>query len=221
VLDTFPHDPDAFTEGFEFRKQRLYEGTGLEGTSDLRRVRLSTGEVLRSKPLDDQYFGEGITIFGDRIYQLTWQEHTAFVYDRTSWEQQKTFTYDGEGWGLTHNSRRLVMSNGSHIIYFRKPGNFDVTRTIAVTEGGQRVAGLNELEWVNGDILANIFPTNQMVRIDPANGNVLARYDLSDLQAAENRSGNDDVPNGIAYMNDSDRLFVTGKYWQHVYEIEL
>ena len=221
VVKTFPHDPNAFTQGLEFYGTALFEGTGLRGESTLRRVDLKTGSVRRKRSIPDKYFGEGITVVGKRIFQITWQENTAFVYGRRTFKRIRRFTYEGEGWGLAHNSRRLVMSNGSSTIAFRDPRTFEVTRRIDVTDEGQPVDRLNELEWVNGDILANIWQTNDIVRIDPVSGNVTARYDVSALQQREEREGNPDVANGIAYMKEQNRLFVTGKFWRHVYEVEL
>lgn len=221
VVQTFPHDPNAFTQGFEFHGTALFEGTGLRGRSTLRRVALETGNVRRKRSLPDKYFGEGITVVGKRIFQITWQENTAFVYGRRTFKRIRRFSYAGEGWGLAHNSRRLVMSNGSSTIAFRDPRTFEVTRRIAVTDEGNPVDDLNELEWVNGDILANVWQTNDIVRIDPASGHVTARYDVSALKQREEREGDPDVANGIAYIKKQDRLFVTGKFWRHVYEVEL
>jgi glutamine cyclotransferase len=221
VVATFPHDTDAFTEGLDFVGRKMYEGTGLYGESDLRRVVLSSGNVKRKKEKSQDYFGEGVTVFQNRIYQLTWKENVAFVYAEKSWRVVKKLHYSGEGWGLTHDRSRLVMSNGSDEIVFRDPSKFTIESRISVTDGGNPVSGLNELEWVKGEILANVWPSDDIVRIDPSNGHVLARYDMSALHAKEDESGDTDVTNGIAYMPEQDRLFVTGKYWAHVYEIEL
>jgi glutamine cyclotransferase len=219
LIDTFPHDSGAFTQGFDFVGRKLYEGTGQYGESDLRRVILGTGKVKRKKEKNEKYFGEGVTVFKNRIYQLTWREHTTFVYAVDSWRVVKRFTYEGEGWGLTHDRRHLVMSNGTNEIVFRDPDDFEVKRRIEVMDGGEAVTGLNELEWVKGQILANVWPTDRVVRIDPANGDVTGSYNLSSLRAKESEDA--DVTNGIAYMSGSDRLFVTGKYWAHVYEVVL
>ena len=221
LVATFPHDSEAFTEGLDFRGARLYEGTGQYGASDLRRVDLETGDVKRKKALSSKFFGEGVTQFKDRVYQLTWQENTAFVYDLQTWKRIKTFEYEGEGWGLTHNKRRLIMSNGSDQIVYRDPSTFKITKRIGVTEGGKAVQSLNELEWVKGQILANVWPNDDVVRIDPGTGNVTDRYSLKSLKDRERQSGDPAETNGIAYMTEQDRLFVTGKYWAHVYEIKL
>ncbi len=220
-VDRFPHDTGAFTQGLAFRGRKLFEGTGLEGRSSLRRVELQTGEVLRQADLADQYFGEGIAIYGRRIYQLTWQSGKCFVYDLKTFERVRRFSYEGEGWGLTHNGRRLIMSDGTPTIRFRDPTTFEVVREIEVTDGGEPVVNLNELEWIDGEIFANVWQTDQVVRIDPASGEVVGRLDLTALHQQEEAEGDPDVTNGIAYMKVEDRLFVTGKLWAHVYEIEL
>ncbi|MDQ3914779.1 MAG: glutaminyl-peptide cyclotransferase [Actinomycetota bacterium] len=217
----FPHDPEAFTQGLGFRGTALFEGTGLEGRSSLRRVDLETGEVLRQVELADHLFGEGITIMGRRIYQITWQNGRCFVYDRRTFERVKRFSYEGEGWGLTHAGARLIMSDGTATIRFRDPESFAVLDEIEVTDDGEPVAMLNELEWVNGEIFANVWQTDEVVRIDPETGNVTGRLDLTALRQQEDAEGPHDVTNGIAYMKAEDRLFVTGKLWSNVYEIEL
>jgi glutamine cyclotransferase len=221
VVGTYPHDENAFTQGFDFWKRKLFEGTGGYGESTLRRVSLLTGKIIRQVELDDKYFGEGITIWGDRIYQLTFREEVAFVYDRASFERKRTISYKGEGWGLTHNSRRLIMSNGSDRILFRARKTFKVKRELAVTFDGEPVSNLNELEWVKGEILANQFSTDYIYRISADSGEVIRRYDFTTLHAQENTFGPTDVLNGIAYQAPTERLFITGKNWRHVYEIRL
>lgn len=218
VVGEFPHDPQAYTQGFDFQGTRLFEGTGLNGRSSLRRVDLDTGEVLRRVDLAERFFGEGITVFGKRIYQLTWQSERAFVYDKATFRRIRRFTYEGEGWGLTHDGSRLIMSNGSATITFRDPKTFEVVDEIEVTDGGESVSMLNELEWVNGEVFANVWQTNDVVRIDPATGEVTGRLDLTALKQQQQDG---EVTNGIAYMKSQDRLFVTGKLWDSVYEIEL
>jgi glutaminyl-peptide cyclotransferase len=221
VVAEWPHDPGAFTEGFTWEAGKLYEGTGLNGESELRRVDLETGAIKASNELSEEYFGEGVGVIGDRIYQVTWQENTAFVYDRDSFKLLRTHRYKGEGWGLTDHNGRLIMSNGTDVIRFRNPKTFRSVRRIRVTENGQPLGSLNELEWVKGEIWANVWPTDRIVRIDPDNGNVVGWLDLGPLQEAEREKGQTDVPNGIAYLKSQDRLFVTGKWWDTVYEIEL
>jgi glutamine cyclotransferase len=218
VVGEFPHDPEAYTQGLDFQGTRLYEGTGLNGRSSLRRVDLETGDVLKRVELAERYFGEGIVVVGRRIYQLTWQNGRAFVYDRRTFRRVRRFSYKGEGWGLTHDGRRLVMSDGSSTIEFRDPATFKVLGQIEVTEDGQPVDMLNELEWVEGEIFANVWQTNDVVRIDPATGEVTGKLDLTALEQQQQEG---EVTNGIAYMESEDRLFVTGKLWDAIYEIEL
>lgn len=218
VVAEFPHDPQAFTQGLDFRGATLFEGTGLEGRSSLRRVDLETGDVLRQVNLASRFFGEGIVVFGKRIYQITWQNGRAFVYDRRTFERIRRFSYEGEGWGLTHDGTRLVMSDGTATIEFRDPKTFEVLDSIDVTEDGEAVPSLNELEWIDGEIFANVWPTNDVVRIDPQTGEVTGHLDMTPLEEQQQEG---DVANGIAYMESADRLFVTGKLWDTIYEIEL
>lgn len=221
VVNTFPHDPEAYTQGLDFRRAQLYEGTGLEGRSELRRVHLKTGEVLRRRRLADKHFGEGITVLDGKVYQLTWQSGRAFVYDVKTFERLRRFRYTGEGWGLTNNGRLLIMSDGTSTIRFRHPRTFAERRSIEVTYQGDPVSRLNELEWVNGEIFANVFLTDLVVRIDPKSGEVNDVFDLRVLREREEAERDVDVTNGIAYMPKADRLFVTGKLWGHIYEIRL
>ena len=217
LVATYPHDSGAFTQGLDFHRGRFFETTGTDPAS-LRRVDLATGEVQQQIELSDEYFGEGMTVLGRKLWWITWKSHVAFVYDPTTFELLDRFTYRGEGWGLTHNGRRLIMSNGSDRIVFRDPRTFKITRRISVTDGDQPVRRLNELEWVEGEIFANVWMTDRIARIDPATGDVKAWIDLTELKAAEPQG---DVTNGIAYLTAEDRLFVTGKNWSHVYEIAL
>lgn len=220
VVNSYPHDTGAFTQGLDFHRGRLYETTGQRGSSTLRRVDLETGEVRKQIGISDRFFGEGMTAIRDRLWWITWQEQRAFLYDPDTFERRRAVRYRGEGWGLTHNGRRLIMSNGTAELVFRHPRTFEVTRRVRVTENGNEVADLrlNELEWVEGEVFANAWPGNMVARIDPSNGNIVDWIDLSSLKAMEQEG---DVTNGIAYMNKSDRLFVTGKNWSRVYEIEL
>ena len=187
-------------------------------SKSLRRVDLASGDVQEQVDLGDEVFGEGITVFGGRIYQITWREQRAFVYDKKTFRRVRRFTYEGEGWGLTHDGTRLIMSNGTSTITFRDPATFEVLGQIEVTDGGEAVPSLNELEWVEGEIFANVYPTNDVVRIDPDTGEVTGHLDMTPLK---DQQQNGEVPNGIAYMELEDRLFVTGKLWDAVYEIEL
>lgn len=217
VVNTFPHDPGAFTQGLDNYQGRLFETTG-QNPASLRRVRLKTGVVKQEVRINqDRHFGEGMTIRDGKVWWLTWQSEKGFLYDPETFERLGSFRYRGEGWGLTHNRWRLIMSNGSDRIVFRDPKTFKVTRRIHVTDEGVPVDRLNELEWVRGEIFANVFMEDVIARIDPRTGSVTGWIDLSELRAAEP----DGVTNGIAYMRRGDRLFVTGKNWGHLYEIEL
>lgn len=217
LVAAYPHDSGAFTQGLDFDRGRFFETTGTDPAS-LRRVELATGTVEQQIELSDEYFGEGMTVMGRKLWWITWQSRTAFVYNPTTFDLLDTFSYRGEGWGLTHNRRRLVMSNGSDRIDFRDPKTFKVRRRIFVSDGGEPVTRLNELEWVKGEIFANVWMTDLVARIDPATGDVLGWIDVTELKMAET-SGNE--TNGIAYLTSEDRLFVTGKNWSHVYEIAL
>lgn len=221
MVNSYPHDAAAFTQGLVFEDGFLYEGTGLEGRSSLRKVDLTTGEVLQSVNLPTILFGEGITIFGDRIIQLTWTTRLGFVYDKNSFIQLGKFAYPTEGWGLTHDGKQLIMSDGTSALYFLDPETFVLTGRIEVSYRGTSVVKLNELEYIKGEIYANVWQTDRIARISPETGEVTAWVDLSGLLQRENYSGKADVLNGIAYDTEQDRLFVTGKLWPKVYEIRL
>jgi glutamine cyclotransferase len=221
VVQAWPHDTGAYTQGLQWHQERLFEGTGQEGRSNIREVELRTGRVLRQRDLPKQYFGEGIVILGDNLYQITWKSGVAFVYDWKTFEPKGQFTYDGEGWGLTTDGTSLIMSNGSSSIVYRDPRTFAVQKTIAVTDQGQPVSKLNELEWVKGEIWANVWESDQIARIDPATGRVTGWLNLTGLLPASDRHGKEDVLNGIAYDAAGDRIFVTGKLWSKLYEIKL
>jgi glutamine cyclotransferase len=221
VLATYPHDPNAYTQGLVFVDGVLYEGTGLRGKSELRRVDLETGTVVQAHALDEDLFGEGVVVLGDRIYQITWQSGLAFVYDRETFEPLETFGYGGEGWGLTTDGARLIMTDGSDRLFFRDPETFEVTDTVAVRDGGLPVSNLNELEYIDGEVWANVYQTDWIVRIDPASGEVIGWVDMSDLRPTDDlRWENAGVLNGIAWDAEGGRLFVTGKDWPELYEIE-
>lgn len=222
VVARYPHDVTAFTEGLIYLDGKLYEGTGYEGHSNLRLVDLKTGEVLESHDLAGDEFGEGITILGDKIYQLTWQSQIAHVYELSSLDEIGTFTYQGQGWGLTTDGTSLVMSNGSDQIVYRDPATFDVTRTIQVQDGNDPIFNLNELEYIDGVIWANVWRTNLIARIDPETGSIIDWLDLSALDAEVTAAApNIDVLNGIAWNPETGTIFVTGKYWPTLFEIEL
>lgn len=220
VLHAYPHDPHAFTEGLFYQDGALYESTGLEGHSTIRREVLETGQVVQERPIASQYFGEGIVAWRGRLIELTWRSQVGFIYDLASFEPRSSFRYPGEGWALTHDDHRLIMSDGTADLRFLDPDTLAETGRLRVTDDGQAVDNLNELEWVKGEIYANIWQTNMIVRIDPASGHVVGWIDLAGLLPRGERRGTD-VLNGIAYDAEHDRLFVTGKLWPELFEIKL
>lgn len=221
VIDTFFHDPEAFTQGLVFQDGVLYEGTGLYGRSSLRKVELETGRILQQTDLPAQYFGEGIAVLGGKLFQLTWQSQTGFVYDKETFELLDQFTYPGEGWGLTHDGVHLIMSDGTSTLRLIDPQNLNQVGQVEVLDGDVPVGRLNELEYVAGQVWANVWQTNNIVRIDPATGQVVGWIDLSGLLLPEDVLQTVDVLNGIAYDAGSNRIFVTGKLWPKLFEIEL
>jgi glutaminyl-peptide cyclotransferase len=220
IVAVYPHDPAAFTQGLAIEAGQLYEGTGQYGASTVRRVDLATGRAQKQRALGPRYFGEGIAILGGLLYQLTWQNGAVVVYDLDTFEVERTMQYDGEGWGLTHDGRQLIMSDGSATIRFRDPQTFSVTREIEVRNDDVPVSRLNELEYIDGEIWANIWYDDRIVRISPADGEVLGFIDLGTLYPASARDS-EAVLNGIAYDAATKRLFVTGKNWPQLYEIEV
>jgi glutaminyl-peptide cyclotransferase len=222
VVRSYPHDRQAFTQGLVYLDGVLYEGTGQLGSSGIRKVRLETGEVLQTRPLDAKYFGEGIVIWKDRLIQLTWQHGIGFVYDRQTFEPKRTFTYAGEGWGLTHDGTRLIMSDGSSsgALRYIDPETLQETGRLIVRDGTTPVPHLNELEYVKGEIYANVWQTERVARISPKTGRVTGWIDLRGLLDPREAAGVD-VLNGIAYDAARDRLFVTGKLWPKIFEIQL
>ncbi|HEY6187065.1 MAG TPA: glutaminyl-peptide cyclotransferase [Pyrinomonadaceae bacterium] len=221
VINAWPHDTGAFTQGLEIHQGSLYESTGRNGASSLRQVELETGRVLRKVEVPQEYFAEGLTIFQGKIYQLTWQSHKGFIYDLASFQPLGEFTYEGEGWGLTHDDRSLIMSDGTNLIRFIDPVNYKTERAIKVYDGDRPLTKLNELEYIHGEIYANIWETDWIVRLDPQTGKILGWIDLKDLLPRADRSAQTDVLNGIAYDGASDRLFVTGKLWPKLFQIRL
>lgn len=221
VVHVFPHDRTAFTQGLEYRGGFLYEGTGLNGRSSLRKVKLETGEVLQHVDLGSEFFGEGITVFGEEIVQVTWQSQAGFVYGLNDFHLRRRFTYPGEGWGMTNDGRQIFLSDGSDQIRVWDPRTFAEKRRIHVHDGAQPLKELNELEYVDGEIYANVWQTDRIARISPASGAVLGWIDLSGLLSPMYRAGSVDVLNGIAYDSARKRLFVTGKLWPSVFEIRL
>jgi glutaminyl-peptide cyclotransferase len=221
VIHAYPHDPNAFTQGLEFRAGFLYEGTGLEGRSSLRKVKLETGQVLQQIDIDPQYFGEGITVLNQQIIELTWKAETGFVYEQPSFRRLRTFNYPGEGWGLANDGQNIYMSDGSAQIRIWDPVTLQEKRRITVRDHGQPVLNLNELEWVRGEIYANKWQTDRIARISPADGRVLGWIDLTGILSAADRTEQVDVLNGIAYDVLGNRLFVTGKLWPKLFEIKV
>jgi len=222
VVHVYPHDPHAFTEGLFYLNGYLYESTGLEKQSSIRKVRLETGEVLRKLDVPAQYFGEGIVNWKHHLISLTWKSEVGFVYDLATFKVQRRFHYPGEGWALTQDGQRLIMSDGTPELRFLDPDSLQETGRLRVTVAGKPLPNLNELEWVHGEIYANVWTTNLIVRINPTSGSVVGVIDLAGLLPASDRiSAQTDVLNGIAYDASHDRLFVTGKNWPQLFEIRL
>jgi len=220
IVHAYPHDNGAFTQGLIYRDGFLYESTGLMGRSSLRKVRLDTGEVLQKREVETRYFAEGLTDWEGRLVQLTWQTNVGFVYDLLSFAPAQTFSYKGEGWGLTHDSTRLILSDGTANLRFFDPRTYRETGHVTVHDAMGPIEQLNELELVRGEVFANVWQTDRICRIDPATGRVTGWIDLSGLLPGDERR-QADVLNGIAYDPAGDRLFVTGKLWPQVFEIAL
>ncbi len=225
VINSYPHDPNAFTQGLVWHEGVVYEGTGLNrqygGVSTLRRVDLGTGEVLQMITLPDQYFGEGIVVWGETIIQLTWRNRVGFVYDRHSFELLREFSYPTEGWGITHDGERLIVSDGTNTLYFWDPETLLEIGRVSVYDLDRPVTRLNELEYMNGEVWANVWLTNRIARIDPQSGRVMAWVDLSGLLDGVSLTRPPDVLNGIMFDAANGRIFVTGKYWPLLFEIEV
>jgi len=223
VVNAYPHDSRAFTQGLIYRDGYLFESTGQYGQSSLRKVRLETGEVVQQRQVETKFFAEGLTDWGNRLVQLTWQSNLGFVYDLSTFAPVATFSYTGEGWGLTRDKTHLIMSDGqpSGQLRFIDPVSFREVRRVTVRDAGSPVSRLNELEFVRGEIFANVWMTDRICRIDPATGRVTGWIDLTTLLPATLRPGSDAVLNGIAYDAGRDRLFVTGKNWPRLFEITL
>jgi glutamine cyclotransferase len=220
IVKAYPHDPEAYTQGLFYYNGYLYEGTGQQGASSLRKVELETGKILQSVNLSREYFGEGITILNDKIYQLTWTNGTGFVYDAATFKPINTFSYTTQGWGLTTNGNELVMSDGSNTIYFREPNGFRELRRIEVFDNNGPVKMLNELEYIDGKIYANVYLTDRIIIINPETGVVEGNIDMQGLLTTAQRTGKEDVLNGIAYDPERNRIFVTGKYWGKLFQVE-
>ena len=221
IVNTYAHDRNAFTQGLAFDNGLLYEGTGQYGNSSLRKVDLATGDVLQMRRLSSDYFGEGITIYDDTIVQLTWESHMGFLYDKNSFNLLRQFSYPTEGWGITYDGERLIMSDGTSLLHFLNPETLETTGYIEVSDNNKPVSRLNELEYVNGKVYANVWRTDRIAIIEPRDGRVTAWIDLSGLLQTQDYSSHVDVLNGIAYDTQADRLFVTGKLWPFLFEIKL
>jgi len=221
IIATFPHDTSSFTQGLVFASDgQMYESTGLQGESTLRRVDIATGQTLQRIDVPAQYFAEGLALVGDELLQLTWQNKIGFVYDRHTFKQKRTFSYQTEGWGIAYDgSSSLVMSDGSDTLTFLDPKSFGVVKTLRVMDAGRPVGNLNELEWIEGEIWANVWTTDRIARISPNTGEVNAWIDLSNLFPESQRRPPADVMNGIAYDKATRRIYITGKKWPRLYQI--
>ena len=219
IVATYPHDPQAFTQGLIFHEGFLYESTGLYGESSLRKIDLRTGKVLFKKKIDEIYFAEGLTLFNNLLIQLTWKSHLGFLYEIDTFEQIGSFEFPYEGWGITHDNQNLIISDGSDTLRFLDPKNFLVTREVQVHLNGQMINQLNELEFINGKIYANVWHTDLILIVDPEDGQVIGWINLIGLEEQSDLLKN--VLNGIAFDQTNNRIFVTGKNWPHLYEIVL
>lgn len=220
VIATFPHDSTSFTQGLVFHDGQLYESTGLEGESTLRRVDIATGQTLQRIDVPSQYFAEGLAMVGDELLQLTWRHRIGFVYDRHTFKQKRTFSYQSEGWGIAYDgTSQLVMSDGSDTLTFLDPKTLAAAKKLKVSDAGRAIGNLNELEWIEGEIWANVWMTDRIARISPRTGEVNAWVDLSTLYPQSQRVPPAEVLNGIAYDKATRRIFITGKKWPRLYQI--
>lgn len=220
VINSYHHDPEAYTQGLFYHEGILYESTGLETRSSLRKVKIETGEILNSIIIPNNFFGEGITLFNNKIFLITWQDHVAYVFDKETLNNIAEFNYNTEGWGITNDDVYLYMSDGTNNIYVIEPTNFTVIDKIQVYDNEKRIMYLNELEMINGLIYANIYTTDFIVVIDPANGKVLEKINLAGILPNSLKTPSTDVLNGIAYDKENERIFVTGKNWARLFEVE-
>lgn len=221
IVATYPHDTKAYTQGLVYLDGLLYESTGQYDASSLRKVELKKGKVKKKIDVPGQYFAEGMTILNGKIYQLTWQQHKGFIYDLKDFKLEREFPYEGEGWGLTNDGHSLILSDGTNQLRFIDPATFRVLKTVSVLNDNQPLTEINELEYIHGEIYANVWKTDKIVRIDPQTGRILAWIDLTGLRPNETLSNGENVLNGIAYDEANDRLYVTGKRWPTLYEIRL
>jgi glutaminyl-peptide cyclotransferase len=219
IIHSYPHDRHAFTQGLIYLDGHLYESTGIKGQSTLREEEIETGRIIRMQLVSDQYFAEGLTDWKDTLIQLTWQSHVALVYDRATFHLVRTFHYDGEGWGLTHDAKSLILSDGTATLRFFDPDTFKERGQVTVKDHGKAITYLNELEFIHGEIYANVWYSNRIARISPATGRVLGWIDLKGLIPRDQLSSDQAVLKGIAYDPGHDRLFVTGKLWPRIFEI--
>jgi len=221
VVNSYPHDPTSFTQGLLWHDGGFYESTGQYGQSKLRRLEFPSGRVLRETSLSAELFGEGLALIDSRLIQLTWKSHRGFVYDLSTFRQLQEFRYDTEGWGLTYDGKNLILSDGSSDLFYLDPETFKPARKLAVKMNGQPIRELNELEFIDGEIWANVWQTDLILRIDPSTGLVTSFLDLKGILAPSDKSGSEDVLNGIAYDAAQKRIFVTGKLWPRIFEIKL
>lgn len=219
ILRTYPHDRQAFTQGLQYENGYLYESTGQYGQSSIRKVELETGKVLQKLDIPPQYFGEGLVLWKERIIQLTWTSGVGFVYNKETFQQEDQFRYSTEGWGITEDGRSLIMSDGTNLLYFLNPETKKVEKWLEVKQGSTPIRNLNELEYIKGEIYANIWQEDRIARINPESGQIVGWINLQNLLPAEERS-KADVLNGIAYDSVKNRLFVTGKWWPSLFEIQ-
>lgn len=221
IISTRPHEATAYTQGLQFNGSRLFESTGMYGESTLREIEPATGKVLRKRPLAKTVFGEGLTILGDEMFVLTWKENIAYVFEPDTFKPVRTHEYKGEGWGLTNDGKQLIMSDGTSMLKFINPKDFSVLKTLEVKEGKNPVKNLNELEWVDGQIFANVYMTDKIVRISPEDGQVTGWLDLAGLRKQLTKPNRAEVLNGIALDPATGNLIVTGKYWPQMFEIKV
>lgn len=221
IINIFPHAPESFTQGLIYHRGYLYESTGLNGKSSLKKIEIKSGKVIKEVRLNEIYFAEGLAIIGNKIFQLTWKNQSGFIYDLASFKKTGKFSYKGEGWGLTTDGKYLIMSNGTSAITYLDSKTFQVIRKIEVQDGKMSINNLNELEFIHGEIWANIFMEDIIVRISPQTGKVLGWIDLTQLNSLLSNQGKRDVLNGIAYDPEGDRVFVTGKFWPKLFEIKV
>lgn len=221
VVNSYPHDPASFTQGLLWHDGSLYEGTGLKGQSKLRRLEFPSGKVLKEISMPSEFFGEGVALVDGRLIQLTWQSHVGFVYDLDTFRKLQEFAYDTEGWGLTFDGKNLILSDGSSSLFYLDPQTFKPIKKLAVTMNGKPLTELNELEFIEGEIWANVWQTDLIVRIDPSSGRVTSFLNLKGILAPSDRTGREDVLNGIAYDAEKKRIFVTGKLWPRIFEIRV